>query len=236
MSSHYADVTRLPRRALVAGGSGLVGGELLTLLANDIRYGHVTSLGRRKLDRRDNVESRVVSFDNLDKTELPSADDAFCCLGTTRRAAGSDEAFRDVDLHYVLAYARAARRAGAMRFLLVSALGANAQSRFLYTRVKGEAEAAVSALGYEVVGIVQPSFLTGRRAQSRLGETAALLLGRVVSPLMAGPLHRFRPVKASAVAAALISMALNDRPGVTVLASEEIAAASTTISNQESGV
>lgn len=171
------------------------------------------------------VESRVVSFDDLERCELPEVDDAFCCLGTTRRTAGSDDAFRKVDFGYVLAYARAAKRAGAARFLLVSSIGANAQSMFLYARVKGEAEAGVSALGFSVVGIARPSFLMGQRTKVRRAETAALMLGRVVGPLMAGPLRRFRPIEARTVAVGLVHLAFTAQVGVTVLSSEEMAAA-----------
>jgi uncharacterized protein YbjT (DUF2867 family) len=146
-------------------------------------------------------------------------------LGTTKRVAGSDDAFRKVDFDYVLAYARAAHCAGAVRFLLVSALGANAHSRFFYTRVKGEVEAAVSTVGFQVVGIAQPSFLIGRRANARGGEAAALLLSHAATPFMVGPLRRFRPIEARRVAAGLIHLAFNARKGVTVLSSEEIASA-----------
>src|SRR5216684_5751364 len=213
------------RNALVAGGTGLVGAELLKLLAAERRYGRITSLVRRETVSAGRVDNRVVSFDDLDRSELPGVDDAYCCLGTTRRVAGSDEAFRKVDFDCILAYARAAHRAGAVRFLLVSALGANAQSRFFYTRVKGEVEAAVSTIGFQVVGIAQPSFLIGRRAKARGGEAAALLLSHAITPFMVGPLRRFRPIEARTVAAGLIHMAFNAREGVIVLSSEEIAPA-----------
>ena len=213
------------RRALVAGGTGLVGSELLRLLGTDDRYSHVTSLGRRVVRDGGKIENRLVSFEDLEREELPPGDDAFCCLGTTRRTAGSDAAFRHVDFDYVLSYARAAKQAGAARFLLVSSVGANAGSTLLYPRVKGEAEAGVQALGFSVVGIVRPSFLMGRRAEARPGEAAALAVGRVVGPLMIGPLRRYRPVEAGAVANALVYLAFSAPPGVTVLSSERIPAA-----------
>src|SRR5712692_7364428 len=101
----------------------MVGGELLKLLGDDGRYSHVVSLVRREVVAAGRIENRVVSFEDLDRCELPDFDDAYCCLGTTRRAVGSDEAFRRVDFDFVLGYARAAQRAGAVRFILVSAMG-----------------------------------------------------------------------------------------------------------------
>src|SRR5258706_4023731 len=222
---HKGGSVQFARNALVAGGTGLVGTELLTLLGEENRYARVTSLVRREMVAAGRVENRVVSFDHLDRSELPEVDDAYCCLGTTRRAAGSDNGFRKVDFDYVLAYARAAQRARAVRFLLVSSMGANAQSRFLYTRVKGEVEAAVSALGFQMVGIARPSFLIGRRAKARSGEKAAIVLSHAVAPFMVGPLRRFRPIEARTVAAGLIHLAFNGREGVSVLSSEQIASA-----------
>jgi uncharacterized protein YbjT (DUF2867 family) len=211
------------RHALVAGGTGLVGNELLALLGKDTRYHHVTSLVRRDAPAVAGVTNRIISFDDLNGSELPEVEDAYCCLGTTRRAAGSDEAVRKVDLEYVLAFARAAKRAGAIRFLLVSSLGADIASRFLYTRLKGEAEAGVSALGFSVVGIARPSFLVGHRTVARIGETSALLLGLAISPFMIGPLQRMRPIAAHTVAAGLIYLAFTAPLGVTVMSSKEIA-------------
>jgi len=213
------------RNAVVAGGTDLVGTELLRLLGEENRYGHITSLVRREMVAAARVENHVVSFDDLDRSELPEVDDAYCCLGTTRRVAGSDEAFRKVDFDYVLAFARAAQRAGAVRFLLVSAMGANTQSRIFYTRVKGEVEAAVSALGFPVVGIVRTSNLVGHRAKARRGEMAALVVSHVVTPLMVGPLRRFRPIEARVVATGLIHLAFTAQERVNVLSSEAIEAA-----------
>ena len=168
------------------------------------------------------VESRIVSFENLEIAELPEIDDAFCCLGTTRKAAGTDAAFRKVDFEYVLDFARAAQKAGAARFILVSSIGADAHSKFLYTRVKGEIEAAIIALGFEVVGIARPSFLTGQRGENRLGEAVAILAGKIISPLLIGPLRSLRPIEARTVARGLVHLAFNAPDGVTILSSAEI--------------
>jgi uncharacterized protein YbjT (DUF2867 family) len=211
------------RHALVVGGTGLVGRELLGLLGDDSRYAHVTSLARREAAPRGKVETRVVSFDQLDSVILPDADDAFCCLGTTRRKAGSDEAFRRVDFDYVVAFARAARRAGVTRFLLISAIGADPRSRTLYLRVKGDLEAAVEELGFPVLGIVRPSFIYGHRDERRPGESIVIAAGPALAPLMVGPLRPYRPVSALQVASALTTLATTAAAGVTVW-SREIAA------------
>jgi uncharacterized protein YbjT (DUF2867 family) len=211
-----------PRSAVVAGGTGLVGGILLRLLGEDAGYQRVTSLVRRDVPAPPGVTLRRADFERLDELVLPEADDAFCCLGTTRRAAGSAAAFRRVDLDYVVAFARAATRAGAARFLLVSSLGASPRSPFLYPRTKGESEAAVTALGFTTVVIVRPSFLVGARAQERQGEAMAQRVGHLLRPLLVGPLRKYAPVDAAAVARTLIQAAATAPAGVTIIESDRI--------------
>src|SRR6058998_1637616 len=108
-----ASFARMSRTALVAGGSGLVGGHLLRSLLTDAAYTRVVTLGRRQIETRHaKLEQRIVDFGALDTvSDLPRTDDAFCCLGTTIKTAGSQEAFRKVDYDYVLAFARIGQRA-----------------------------------------------------------------------------------------------------------------------------
>lgn len=212
----------LPRRALVAGGTGLVGSKLLGQLSVDQRYSQVITLTRRPVASAAKVETRVVAFDNLEGCDCSPVDDAFCCLGTTRRDAGSAETFRRVDFDYIVAYARMAKRSGARRFLLVSSIGANANSSLLYPQVKGQTEAAVRALDFAVVGIVRPSFLVGHRATRRAGEAAMIAITNLISPILAGPLRPYRPVRAEAVANALVQLAFAGRDGTTIIESADI--------------
>lgn len=135
------------RVALVAGCSGMVGSRLLPLLLEAPEYARVHALSRRPLaTEHARLANRVVRFDAPLDAQLKglSCHDAFCCLGTTRRAAGSEAAFRAVDHDLVLAFARAALAAGAERFVLVSAVGADAGSRNLYLRVKGRPSGTLS--------------------------------------------------------------------------------------------
>jgi uncharacterized protein YbjT (DUF2867 family) len=210
------------RSALVAGGTGLVGGILLQLLGGDPNYHRVTSLVRREVPAPPGVVLQRADFERLDGLVLPEVDDAFCCLGTTRRAAGSAAAFRRVDLDYAVAFARLAKRAGARRFLLVSSLGASPSSPFLYPRTKGECEEAISAIGFTTVVIVRPSFLVGARAQERPGEAVALRVGRFIRPLLIGPLRKYAPVDAVTVARTLVSAAATAPAGVVVIESDSI--------------
>ena len=216
----------MSRTALVAGASGLVGGHLLHLLLADAAYARVITLARRQLDTRHaKLDQRVLDLGALDAvTDPPHVDDAFCCIGTTIKKAGSQEAFRRVDYDYVLAFARAAQRAGARQFLLVTALGADSTSRIFYSRVKGEIEQAVRELPFQGIQIFRPSFLMGERAESRLAERLAIPVARVLAPLLLGPLRRYRPIHAADVARAMVRIAKAELRGPNVFEYDAIMA------------
>lgn len=211
-----------PRGAVVAGGTGLVGGTLLSLLGADAGYSRVTSLVRRETAAPPGVALQRVDFDRLDESVLAEVDDAFCCLGTTRRAAGSAAAFRRVDFDYVVAFARLAKRSGARRFLLVSAVGASPRSPLLYSRTKGEGEAAIATMGFATVVILRPSFLIGNRAEARVGETMAIGAAKLLGPLLVGPLRRYAPADATAVARTLVRAAATAPAGTTRIEAPDI--------------
>lgn len=209
--------------AVIVGASGLVGRECVRAFAAHHRVEHVTAIVRRPLPaalRVPRVAECVVDFDRLDlQAECFAATHVVCALGTTIRSAGSQERFRQVDHDYVLAAARIGLERGARHFLLVSALGASPDSRVFYSRVKGEVERDVLALGYPSVTIARPSLLAGDREERRLGERIATIIAYVAPP-------SFRPVPAHAVAAALVRAAVEDRPGVRIIESRELRRAS----------
>ncbi len=198
-----------PRTALLAGATGLVGSHVLAQLLDSPLWTNVVTIGRRTAPQRHNkLEQRVADLGALEAmADLPRADDVFCCLGTTIKQAGSQQAFRRVDHDFVVSCARAGLRAGATQFLLVSAIGADPGSRIFYSRVKGEAESAVRQLSYRAVQIFRPSLLLGARAEFRFGERVAMLAAPVLSLLLPGPLHRYRPIRAETVAGAMVRIA-----------------------------
>ena len=181
----------------IAGASGLVGSHLLTLLLRE--FDQVAAMTRRPLG---------VSAPNLREIAfgdpLPSIDAAFCCLGTTIKKAGSQEAFRKIDFDAVVAFAKASRAAGARSFAIVSSVGASPASSNFYLRVKGETEAAVAALGFERLAILRPSLLVGNRAESRPGEKIGIAFASAAGFLLVGPLRKYRAVSAERVAAAML--------------------------------
>ena len=206
----------MARIAVVAGATGMVGGFLLRRLEASDDYAEIRVLGRTPPAR----ESSKIRFVSTDFGDLGShaatlaADDVFCCLGTTIRVAGSQPAFERVDYHMVVDLARAAHKAGAKRFFVVSAVGASEHAAAFYSRVKGRMEKAVSEIPFEAVHIVRPSLLLGKRRERRVGEKIAQRFAPLLSPVLLGPLAKYRAVDADEVAAALMTLAKNPGRGV----------------------
>lgn len=206
----------------MVGASGLVGSRLVALLLGDPDYELVHALVRRPLRIPDTkLREHSVDFARLAEFAWPAADDVYCCLGTTIRTAGSQEAFREVDYAYPLAVARGAQSHGAKQFLFVSAMGADAHSSVFYSRVKGELEAAIAALGYRAAIAFRPSLLAGDRREHRLGERVALMVLRPVRWLVP---RQYRPVADVAVARAMVAYAKRGLAGFHIVPSDAIQA------------
>lgn len=242
-----AGAGRPPRPAAVlAGASGLVGGHLLDELLQardgdgEPTYREVVILTRRPLGlegdgsrpgegtgaggaARPRVREIVMDFALLlEGEEVPlrlraALDDGhlFCALGTTIRKAGSQEAFRRVDHDYPLALGHLSRACGTTFCGLVSSIGADPRGRSFYLRVKGQVEEGLRGLGLPSLAILRPSVIGGDRQESRPLET----LGKWALSLVPG---RYRTVHARAIARCMVTLALEARPGVRVVESEEI--------------
>ena len=209
------------RVVALAGATGLVGRAILEGLLADSSVAAVHALGRRA-PGVSHLKLNLHVVDFAAPPPLPPLDEVYLALGTTIKAAGSQSAFRAVDFDANLAVARAALAAGARRAGLVSAMGADAKSRVFYNRVKGELEEAVSKLAFDAVNIFRPSLLLGEREEFRAGERIAELPMRYVSFLMVGPLAKYRPVHARAVAAAMLKIAKEQRTGANIFESDQI--------------
>lgn len=209
------------RTVLLAGATGLVGGLMLEGLLADPQVATLHALSRRALSiSHPKLRVHLVDFSSL--PELPPVDEVYLALGTTIKVAGSQAAFRAVDLDANLAVARAAASAGARRVGLVSAAGADSRSSMFYNRVKGELEDALKAMRLKALVLAQPSLLLDKREglnqPPRLGERIAIPIAKVLAPLLPGT---YRPVHARAVALALLRT-VPSAQGLVVLASDEL--------------
>lgn len=207
--------------ALIVGATGLIGGQLLELLLADDRYSKVTALSRKPMSinhfKLDNV---FVDFNRLSEYfDRLSADDVFCCLGTTMKQAGSPEAFRKVDFEYPLEIAKITKGLGAKQFLIITALGASKKSSFYYNKVKGEVEEAIGNQGFESYHIFRPSFLQGKRIESRAGEEATKVFFSIFGFLVP---KKFKAIDSNKVARAMLMKAKEESRGVFVYESDTL--------------
>lgn len=159
-------------QVLITGATGLVGGHLLRMLLNEPKIHSIAAPTRRPLADMPGVYNPYDPqlSDALAQVTDP-VDIVFCCLGTTRREAGSKEAFIHADYTLVVDTALTGRRLGAQHMLVVSSMGANARSPFFYNRVKGEMEEALIAQAWPKLTIARPSMLLGDRNRHRFTET-----------------------------------------------------------------
>lgn len=205
----------MPRNvAVVAGATGLVGRYLLEVLLEDSFYDQIVVLVRRPLERFERkLEQRMVDFENLRSTDLAGGTHLFSCLGTTMKKAGSQAAFRRVDYDYPLMLARVGQEAGALRFMLVSSVGADPAAGSFYLRVKGELERDLEAIHFEATHVFRPAVLQGRREEARSGEQWAARLSRAFEWMMAGGLSKYRPMPAGVLAASMAAAGERGEPG-----------------------
>lgn len=207
-------------RLLVAGATGLVGGQALTLALDDERIVHVVAPTRRPLPPHAKLDNPIVDFDALPASaDWWRVDAVVCALGTTIRDAGSQAAFRRVDVDYVVAVAACARDAGACSFALNSSLGADPAAGNFYLRCKGEAEETVKGLGYPSLTVVRPSVIGGERERRRPMEHFSMRMLRTFAPLVP---RRYRVAEASVIAAAMIDAVLVAEPGCRTIESDAL--------------
>jgi len=212
------------KTAMLIGATGLTGSLLLKSLLNDSYYSKIIIPVRRSTGINNPKLTEIVTdFDNIKAyAESLTADDVFCCLGTTIKKAGSQEAFSKVDYQYPLDFASTALLNGARQFLIITALGSDINSKFFYNRVKGKVEEDISKLNYKSISIFRPSLILGDRQENRQGEGLWKLLMKIISPFLAGGLKKYRGIEASAIAKAMLITAKEFHKGISIYESDVI--------------
>lgn len=208
-------------KALVIGATGAVGKDLVQQLLTDEAFEKVDIFVRREVNiQSDKLTVHVVDFDHPETwADQLQGDVLFSCLGTTIRAAGSQEAQWKVDYTYQFEAAKAARAQGTGTYVLVSSVGANAKSKVFYSKMKGSLDEAVQALGFEGCFILRPPSLV-RKGSDRFGEKAGVVILRAFNAL--GLMRGFTPMPTEEVAAAMIRLAQCGRKGVEIINSQDI--------------
>lgn len=204
-----------PQHILLAGATGLTGEHLLDRLLNEPTVSRVLAPSRRPLADHPHLENPVGELHALLPGLSGQVDIAYCCLGTTIKQAGSQDAFIAVDKDMVVAFGARARALGARHLLVISAVNADPESSIFYSRVKGEMEEALKAQNWPQLTIARPSLLIGERQDQRLVEQLAAPLSKLIPGKYGG-------IEALALARALWRLALEEQNGVRVVESDEL--------------
>ena len=212
------------KTALLFGSSGLVGGQVLNRLTNDINYSRIKIFVRSEPEIQSNkLEIIKTDFNDLENfKDYIKGDDCFFCIGTTKQNSPNKNEYQKVELEIPKKIAQIARANSVNSFIFVSSIYANPNSSGDYVKFKGLVEEELKKLNFSNLGILRPSFLMGDRKENRVGEKIGILTFRLLSPLLIGPLKKMKPINSEKVAKAMIKIA-NKRNDQIIFESNEIA-------------
>ena len=215
--------TTVLKTALVFGASGLTGKLLTEQLINDPRYNKVVVFVREKLlTINKNVEQVIFNPDDFSGIDNKmNGHHVYCCIGTTRAKAGSKKAFFKIDHDLVEKIAQSASLHKVESFIVVSSIGAAADSGNYYLRTKGLMEQSIETFNYNNISIMRPSMLLGMRGESRFMEDLGKTFTKLLTPLMVGKFRKYRPIHASDVAKVMRFAAFKEH-GVFIYESDKI--------------
>lgn len=204
-----------PVVAVLAGASGFVGARALDALLEAPEVARVFAVTRRPLGREHpRLANRIVQFEHLERQLAGlKCQVAFCCIGARLAERAEAEAVRRIDLGYTLAFARAAKAAGAARFVVVSAAGADVAAKTDYLRAKGELERALAGTGFEALEILQPALVLGWPREMRAADLVRRALMPLANPLLVGARAARRGVPVGTLAAAMVGTLRAGRRG-----------------------
>lgn len=211
-------------KVIVLGATGLTGHVLVVQLLNDDYFKEIVLFSRKKIPlEHAKLSQHEIDFNRLENyVTLINGDVVFCCLGTTIKVAGSQEAFRKVDFTYPTSFAKIAKHQGIHTFCLQSSLGADASSSNFYLKTKGETEHAIEQLHFNSFLAFRPSMLLGNRLEFRLGEIIGKVVMRSLSFLFVGKLKRYKAIHVNKVAEAMIKTLKLNKPGFVIIENEEM--------------
>lgn len=199
----------MKKTAIILGASGLTGAILLEKLLKDDRYDKIKLFSRKKIE---GLPTKVVQFignllelDNF-KNDF-KADEIFCCIGTTAKKTPDKKLYKKIDFGIPVKAAKLAKENGIHTFLVVSALGANANSNIFYNKTKGEMEQKVLSIKIEKTHILQPSLIGGNRKEQRIAEKIGLVIFKLIQPLFFGKLKKYKIIEAKDIAQAMLYLA-----------------------------
>ena len=204
------------------GSSGLVGSFIIKNLSPHSLK--VYSFSRKDIDfEYENVENIIIDFDNINNEKLfLDIDDLYIALGTTIKKAGNSKEFEKIDFHYCYSLAKHAYDCGVKRVSIVSSVGSNPKSKFLYPRVKGRMEGELKKIKFQCVSIAKPGIILGKRKESRFGELIGKFIFKLLDPFLLGKLSNYKSIHAQTIAKAMIHSLSGEQNGIFELHFKEL--------------
>lgn len=214
----------MPKTAIILGASGATGGEVLRLLLNDSRYEKVKLFSRSSINKtHTKIEEYLVDLFELEKHIADfTADEVYCCIGTTKSKTPDKNTYQKIDYGIPVTAAALAHINKIPVFIVISALGANSDSRIFYNRTKGEMQEDVLGANIPKTHILQPSLIEAERKENRIMENIAACVMRFLNPLLFGGMAKYRSIKADTIAKAMLWLANNAYEAI-FIPSDEIA-------------
>lgn len=201
------------KKALIAGGTGLIGNALVEQLIAHPEYTEIHCLVRKTGNwSNEKIKEHIIDFEQLaEQFPKVEADCAFCCLGTTLKTAGSKDRQYQIDHDYVVDFAQQCFKMGIKRFIVISSIGASVETRNFYLRTKGDMERDCLAIGFENTVILRPSFLLGNRKEFRFSEKIAGGLMKGLGFLLVGKWRKYKGIHVDQIAQRMLMLSLADQ-------------------------
>jgi uncharacterized protein YbjT (DUF2867 family) len=205
------------KKAIVIGGTGMVGVQLINLLIENQAFSEIVSLVRRASGIvHPKLNEHIIDFEKPEEwVNFVVGDVLFSTLGTTIAQAKTKVSQYKVDFEYQFAVAEIAASNGVSSYVLVSSAGADSKSSVFYSNMKGKLDDAVWALPFRVISILRPGQLDGNRTENRMGEKMALSVVYALNKL--GILRKYHPIQAVDVAKAMITASAKSVSGTYTL-------------------
>ncbi|MFY7728705.1 MAG: NAD(P)H-binding protein [Flavobacterium sp.] len=212
----------MTKTAILLGATGATGTELLQLLLQDNRYNTVKLFSRKASGiSHPKIKEYIIDLFALEQHAADfTGDVVFCCIGTTKAKTPDKETYYKIDYGIPAAAATLAAVNGIPSYIVISALGADKDSSIFYNRTKGQMQEAVLEKSITNTHIMQPSLITTKRSENRLGEKIAAAVFKVINPLLVGSLKKYRSITTTKIARAMIWLDNNSYPKIIVQSDE----------------